>query len=98
MIKVQMQDGTQHEITKFVLYDYIGLEKEYGISVKDVGDAGMLTHLAFLAWHALEKRLKVFTGGFQAFCEQVESVESPDDEEDDEAAPSPSSESDQPTG
>jgi hypothetical protein len=98
VIKVRMQDGAEHEIEKFVLYDYIGLEKQFGIPVKDVSETGMLTHLAFLSWHALEKRMKAFTGGFEVFCSQVEQIESPDEDDEEEEPGGPPSDADQPTG
>lgn len=96
-VTATLTDGRELVVDKFVTYDYIGFERHFGCSVAAMQDASTrrVEHLAFLTWHAAEKRQATFEGGYEAFLGVLEEIEADSEEADGD---SPSSDADQPTG
>lgn len=54
-LKVEFGDGrTQAAVAE--LPDIVAFERQYGVSIADIGDAPRMEWLAFLAWTALKRR------------------------------------------
>jgi hypothetical protein len=71
-LQVQFIDGTSEDVTALAS-DLIAFESHFDISVARLEQEIRLTHLFFLAWHAM-KRTKKTTEEFDKWVESVSIV------------------------
>jgi hypothetical protein len=71
-LRITFIDGTEEVVTALAA-DLIAFESKFDMSVSKIGQDPRLTHMFFLAWHAL-KRLGKTSEDFEKWTESVSMV------------------------
>lgn len=72
-LQVTYTDSTVKEISA-VAKDFVAFEEKFNMSITRLDKEAKLTHFFFMAWN-VEKRTGATTLGFDAWLDNVESVE-----------------------